>query len=328
MSLNGPSSVPQVHMHSFLLSHIELIQFTVFCVHRLCRRGAVADQRTMEDHAPLIEPLVMDFMVVTFDRRPGMELPVLTAEATKAGGRLDKEKVMKVLNQIGNAASCRQPFTIMWDARYLKAMQIRRSHVNAAIEWAKDKTVAKLLDEHVQGVVVVLNSRILRAITYFLFKMLQPPQPTQVFTNQQAALAFLSERCQSVKAWTPLEERLAAVALADQHIGLPTADDTMEQERDELVAPVAPSSSGGVQTAATTVDRAPTLSTGNGSALHGALSATLPEQQQPTFSSGSIALNLLVPVAAAALGFWLDSPLAGLTFLLGLSSSTATSWRC
>lgn len=280
------------------------------------------------EHAPLLEPLVMDFMVVTFDRQPGMKLPVLLAEATKAGGKLNKEKVMNVLHQIGKAANCKQPFTIMWDARYLRAMP-RPSHVNAAIEWAKDKTVAKLLDEHVQGVVVVLNSRVLRTITYFLFKVLRPPQPTQVFSDQRAALTFLAERCQSVKAWTPLEERLAAAAVSDQPTGSPTANEIMEQERNERVTPVTPSAShGGVEAIGGTAELASTPRKDNGSTLCGALSATGPEEQQPAFFSGSNALNLLVPAAAVALGLLLASPLAGFTFLLGLSSSTATSWRC
>ena len=67
---------------------------------------------------------------------------------------------------------------------------------------------------HVQGIVIVLSSRLLVSVVNWVLGVLEPPQPVRVVRDEQAALEFLVANCQQVRSYAGLSKHAKAKAKA------------------------------------------------------------------------------------------------------------------
>jgi hypothetical protein len=162
--------------------------------------GSLAPSAARADaaYSALLGPFDCGFITVCLSQHAVLQLPrlVLTGHA---GHRVTAEGVIDVLARIREVLDRRQPLTITWDTRHFSMPPM--GAVRRAMDWVKVPENTALLDEYLQGIVIILTNPIIRSIANFVLGVLKPPQPLRVVATEEGALAFLRAKCQEVHRW-------------------------------------------------------------------------------------------------------------------------------
>lgn len=100
-----------------------------------------------------------------------------------------------------------EPFLFVHDLRQLTPW-ITRAQLRVLLKWIPEHK--HLMDAHLQGTVIVLTNRILRALVNFIIGLFNPPQPTQLVADQSACDAFLVKHGFTISADALPPEQAAA----------------------------------------------------------------------------------------------------------------------
>lgn len=150
------------------------------------------------ENGTLIGPFDHNFCSVSLEKRPELKLPRLDVISHKVA--ISNEAAEAALASLKKVLELRQPLTIMYDVRNLSLPP--SSVIRIGINWVKTPAHTDLLDAHLQGIAVILSSRIVSGMVNWLLKIFNPPQPVRVVQSEQAALDFLRNNCQEERVWT------------------------------------------------------------------------------------------------------------------------------
>ena len=166
---------------------------------------------------PHFEPLHFEhgFASISVACEAELLLPRVCCVGHKAA--MTDEAMWAFLGSLEQVFELRRPLTITYDLRAICMPSI--SQIKQGMGWlgqpsATAPTHASLLDEYLQGIVIILSSRLLASIVNWVLGVLEPPQPVRVVRDEEAALEFLLSHCQQVRSYAGLSKHAKAKAKA------------------------------------------------------------------------------------------------------------------
>lgn len=149
----------------------------------------------------------LSFADVVLEKREGLPLHRLVIRGRKRSAT--DADVDKGLATIRSVLDRKQPMTIHYDVRDA-GMVLSRQQLWRGITWARDRSNAHLMDTQLQCISMTMRQGIIRATIAMVVRVLSPPQPVHIGTDEESAIAFAAQNCRAPRDWT------AAAAARDE----------------------------------------------------------------------------------------------------------------
>mmetsp|Transcript_36926 Transcript_36926/g.61195 ORF Transcript_36926/g.61195 Transcript_36926/m.61195 type:complete len:516 (-) Transcript_36926:269-1816(-) len=143
----------------------------------------------------LFGPVDIGFGTFQLEKHPDLKLARLQLIARKE--RITDAGAEAALALFRQVLERGEPMTVMYDVRNLSVPS--SNQLRMGIDWVKRNS--HLLDEYLQGIVVILTSWVVQTVANFLLNIFRPPQPVRVCKNEHEALQFCLDKCQVARSW-------------------------------------------------------------------------------------------------------------------------------
>lgn len=149
---------------------------------------------------PLLQPIDCTFCTVAMRRRNSHALDVATVTSERT--RVTDQGLDQALEAVLQILRRREHITILYDLR--SCLLPSMTQVRHGMAWVQEEEQHTLLDQYLQGIVIVLSNRFVASLLNFIVRVLSPPQPLRVFRTEAAAYDFLRRHCKEPRDWTGL----------------------------------------------------------------------------------------------------------------------------